>query len=124
LRSATAEAGRLRSEENVPSSRSTFVAADQRVVVGDDRVLVALVVLDHHLDLAAVDEPALLVDHRLPDLVALLGGLSGLRELAGQREGGPHLDRLAPGTSASTAIIVIVAAAGHREYGHGQQREN
>src|SRR6478752_1705900 len=61
-----------------------LLAADQRVVVGDDRVLVAGVVADDDLDLAA-EEAALGVDHLLPDLVALLRGLPRLREVARQR---------------------------------------
>ena len=78
-----------------------LVLADQRVVVGDDRVLVRAVVLDHHLDVAPVDQAAVLVDERLPDLVALLGGLAGLRELARQRKRSADLDGLAAATAAA-----------------------
>ncbi len=83
-----------------PKQKVHLVAADQGVVVGHDRVLVALVVLDDHLHRAPVDEAALLVDHCLPDLVALLCRLAGLRELSGQRQRGADLDRLTTGFSA------------------------
>src|ERR671914_601789 len=102
-----------------------LVLADQRVVVRDDRVLVALVVLDDHLDRAPVDQPTALVDHRLPDLVALARGLAGLREFAGQGERGADLDRVATRLSASaSAAVIVVTATGRDEQSCGQQREN
>jgi hypothetical protein len=75
-----------------------LVLADQRVVVGDDRVLVRRVVLDDHLDLA-LEQAALLVGHRLPDLVTLLGRLAGLGEVARQRERRADLERPATATA-------------------------
>src|SRR5918992_3158797 len=103
-----------------------LVLADQGVVVRDDRVLIALVVLDDHLDRAPVDQPTALVDHRLPDLVALARRLARLGELAGQGERGADLDRVATrlSASASAAVIIVVTAAGRDEQSCGQQREN
>jgi hypothetical protein len=88
-----------------------LVLADQRRVVGDDRVLVARVVAERELDLA-LEQAALLVRHRLPDLVALLGGLAGLGELAGQRQRRADLDRAsAPGCSVAAVVVVGRATA-------------
>src|SRR4051794_25304683 len=70
-----------------------LLAADQRVVVGDDGVLVARVVADDDLDLAP-EQAALAVDHLLPDLVALAGCLAGLGEVTGERQRSADADRL------------------------------
>jgi hypothetical protein len=88
-----------------------LVLADQRVVIRHDRVLIAGVVLDHHLDLAAVEKTAVVVHDRLPDLVALLGRLARLREVTGERERGADLDRRLASTTAAAAVVVAATAA-------------
>ena len=79
-----------------------LVVVDQSVVVVDDRVLVALVVLDHELDLSA-EQAAVLVRQLRPDLVAALRGGSGLREVAGDRKRDADLDRTCGGPSGHLA---------------------
>ena len=129
-RGGDVEERRERAEQEVD-----LVLVDQRVVVGDDEVLVGLVVLDDHLD-RAPEQAAGVVDHLHPDLVAAPGGLARLGEVAGQGKGRADANRVAAGLpaavgrgrirAAAIALIVVVAAAPGREHQrqqHRQQRE-
>ena len=68
-----------------PQEEVDVVAADQGVVVGDDGVLVARVVLDVELHLAS-EQTALLVDRGRPDLIALLRRAPRLGEVSSERQ--------------------------------------
>ena len=77
------------------------VLGDQGLVVGDHLGGAGGVVDDLELDLAAEDA-ARLVDLVGPELVALLRGLAGVAEVAGQREGdADHQWRLVPAAAAA-----------------------
>jgi len=97
-----------------PEEEIHLLLADQRVVVGDDRVLVGRVVLHDELDVAA-QQAAAVVHHLLPDLVALLGCLPGLGELAGQRERRADRDR-AVGTATTTGVVTTTSSQAERQH--------
>ncbi len=92
LRAATCRGGRGQQRGERPEGQVDVVGVDQRLVVGDDLVGVALVIQDRQLDLAAEDA-ARRVDVLDPQVVALLEGLAVGGEVAGQGEGRTDGDR-------------------------------
>ena len=96
-----------------------MVDADQLLIVRGDLNGAARIVDDVEADLPA-QEPAVGIGLLGPQLVALLEGLAVSREVPGERQGHPDLDRLAAGRRASGAAGA--ATGGDQQGRHAEHR--